>query len=239
MSRSWTGLALLACFVRVRNPLGCNSGGRASHLGETCPLVSSPGTRLGEAGPADRQRSPGRHDLRRRRQGADPVQRRQPLDRRRKGHRRLPGVRRPVHRIRRRRQATAPSRIVPAGAGHRPRGPRDPLSRATGTTYRRTYFSSHPAQVMVLRFTADKKAAYIGHDHAGRRARGEGRGRGQPDHRRRVAGRATSTAAAAPAGGRTHTTSRSQYEAQLLVLHEGGTLEAVRGRHLASRTATA
>ncbi len=31
-----------------------------------------------------------------------------------------------------------------------------------GATYHRTYFSSQPAQVMVLRFTADKKAAHSG-----------------------------------------------------------------------------
>src|SRR4030067_154155 len=33
---------------------------------------------------------------------------------------------------------------------------------AGGTTYRRTYFSSHPAQVMVLRLAADKPGAYTG-----------------------------------------------------------------------------
>ncbi|NOX56566.1 MAG: glycoside hydrolase family 95 protein [Planctomycetes bacterium] len=34
--------------------------------------------------------------------------------------------------------------------------------RAGGISYRRTYFCSHPAQVMVLRFEADRPAAYTG-----------------------------------------------------------------------------
>jgi len=94
-----------------------------------------------------------------------------------------------------------------------------------GTTYRRTYFSSQPAQVMVLRLTADKKAAY-----SGRITLADGH------EAKAVAEGNKITAGGSLAGyvysggstpGRTDAYDITlQYEAQLLVLHEGGTLEA-------------
>jgi len=94
-----------------------------------------------------------------------------------------------------------------------------------GTNFRRTYFSSHPAQVMVLRFTADKKAA-----HTGRIVLTDMH-QAQP-----VAQDSRITASGSLAGyvyGDGSTQGRTgayqvalDYEAQLLVLHEGGTLEA-------------
>ena len=97
-----------------------------------------------------------------------------------------------------------------------------------GTTFRRTYFSSRPAQVMVLRFTADKKAA-----HSGTITLADA-------HQAKVAAEGNQITAAGSlagyvygggsSGGRTNTYDITlDYEAQLLVLHEGGTLEAADG----------
>ena len=97
-----------------------------------------------------------------------------------------------------------------------------------GTTYRRTYFSSHPAQAMVLRLTADRKAA-----HSGRIMLADA-------HEAKVVTKGNKiTAAGSLAGyvysdGSTRRRTKAyditlEYEAQLLVLHEGGTLEAAEG----------
>lgn len=94
-----------------------------------------------------------------------------------------------------------------------------------GTAYRRTYFSSHPAQAMVLRFTADKKGAYSGKVAL------------TDAHQAKIVAqdnRITSSGSLAGyAYGEGSTRGRTapykivlEYEAQLLVLHEGGTLEA-------------
>ncbi len=96
--------------------------------------------------------------------------------------------------------------------------------RRDGTTYRRTYFSSNPAQVMVLRFTADRKGAHTGRilltdAHEGKIV-AEGN-------------RITSSGSLLGyvySGGSTPGRSNQydialDYEAQLLVLNEGGTLE--------------
>ena len=109
------------------------------------------------------------------------------------------------------------------GALHEIRYTRD------GTAYRRTYFCSYPAQVMVLRFTAGKPAAYSGRvlltDAHQAKIRAEGN---------------KITAAGSLAGyvysggssrGRTEKYDLAlDYEAQLLVLNQGGTLEARDGR---------
>jgi len=94
-----------------------------------------------------------------------------------------------------------------------------------GTAYRRTYFSSHPAGVMVLRFTADKPGAYSGKVVLADAHQGTIVARGN-----------TITSTGSLAGyvyGGGSTRGRTQqydlaldYEAQLLVLGEGGTLEA-------------
>jgi len=97
-----------------------------------------------------------------------------------------------------------------------------------GTTFRRTYFSSHPAQVMVLHFTADKKAA-----HSGTITLADA-------HQAKVTAEGNKiTAAGSLAGyvygggstrGRTQAYDITlQYEAQLLVLHQGGKLATSEG----------
>ena len=97
-----------------------------------------------------------------------------------------------------------------------------------GTTYCRTYFSSHPAEVIVLRLTADKKSAYSGRITLA------------DAHEAKVVAKGNKiTASGSLAGyvysggstrGRTEAYDLAlQYEAQLLVLHEGGTLEAAEG----------
>jgi len=99
-----------------------------------------------------------------------------------------------------------------------------------GTTYRREYFSSYPAQVMVLRFTADKPGAHTGQivladAHEGKIVAEDNRitssgslegytysggsNRGKEDIEYGVA---------------------LQYEAQILVLNEGGELKASEGK---------
>ncbi len=92
-----------------------------------------------------------------------------------------------------------------------------------GVTYRREYFASHPADVLVVRLTADSKGAYTGaialRDAHGRAVRAEGSkllfsgtlsGKyGKPNENYAV---------------------RLQYEAQVQVINEGGSLEATDGR---------
>jgi len=93
------------------------------------------------------------------------------------------------------------------------------------TTYRRTYFSSYPAGVMVLRFTADKKGAYTGRISL------------SDAHEGKVVAQGNKITSAGSlegyvyGGGSTRGRTAGydialQYEAQLLVLNEGGTLEA-------------
>jgi len=92
-----------------------------------------------------------------------------------------------------------------------------------GTKFRREYFASHPANVMVFRLSADTKGAYTGtlslkDAHLGETAAEGNRltfsgklsgkyGRPQEDYAIRL-----------------------QYEAQVLVLNEGGTIKAADGR---------
>ena len=96
---------------------------------------------------------------------------------------------------------------------------------AKGTNYCRTSFVSYPAQVMVLRFTADKPAAYTGRisltdAHQGKVV--------AQDNRITSSG---SLAGYVYADGSTRGRTEPykmvlDYEAQLLVLHEGGSIEA-------------
>jgi alpha-L-fucosidase 2 len=94
-----------------------------------------------------------------------------------------------------------------------------------GTTYCRTYFSSHPAQVMVLRLTADKKAAHSGKIKL------------TDMHQAQIVAQDNRITASGSLAGYVYgdgsTRGRTEpyqialdYEAQLLVLHEGGSLEA-------------
>jgi alpha-L-fucosidase 2 len=92
-----------------------------------------------------------------------------------------------------------------------------------GTKFKREYFASHPANVMVFRLSADKKGAYTGTlslkdahlgetEAEGNRLKFSGKlsgkyGRPQEDY-----------------------TIQLQYEAQVLVLNEGGTIKAADGR---------
>jgi alpha-L-fucosidase 2 len=94
-----------------------------------------------------------------------------------------------------------------------------------GTTYRRTYFSSHPAQVMVLRFAADKRGAHTGKISL------------TDMHEAQIAAQDNRITASGSLAGCVYSEGSGRgraepyrialdYEAQLLVLHEGGTLEA-------------
>lgn len=91
-----------------------------------------------------------------------------------------------------------------------------------GTRYRRECFSSNPAQVMVLRCTADKKAAYSGRISL------------VDAHQGKTAVRGNTITISGSLAGYTYARNNQggrykialQYEAQLLVLHEGGTLTA-------------
>ncbi len=93
------------------------------------------------------------------------------------------------------------------------------------TTYRRTYFCSYPAGVMVLRFTADKKGAYTGRISLADAHQGKVVAQGD---------KITSSGSLAGyvySGGSTRGRTAGydialQYEAQLLVRNQGGTLEA-------------
>ncbi len=99
-----------------------------------------------------------------------------------------------------------------------------------GTTYRRTYFSSYPAQVMVLRFTADKPGAHTGQIVLTDAHEGEIVAQGN---------RITSSGSLEGytySGGSNrgkkdiHYCVVLQYEAQVLVLNEGGVVEASEGK---------
>ncbi len=90
--------------------------------------------------------------------------------------------------------------------------------RAGGTAYRNEAFSSHPDQVLVLRFDADRPGAYTGTIRLADR------------HNARLAAegnRLTATGTLADNG--------LPYEAQVWVLHEGGSLEAQGGAIAVSR----
>lgn len=97
-----------------------------------------------------------------------------------------------------------------------------------GTTYRRTYFSSQPAQAIVFRFAADKKAAYSGTITLadGHKAKVLAKGN-------KITARG-SLAGYVYSGGSTRGRKQAyditlEYEAQFLVLHEGGKVEASEG----------
>jgi alpha-L-fucosidase 2 len=84
-----------------------------------------------------------------------------------------------------------------------------------GTRYRREYFASHPANVMVFRFTADKKGAYTGtvslrDAHPGGQTNAAG-------------GTITFSGALGP--GKI----KLKYEAQAMVLNQGGSVSATNG----------
>jgi alpha-L-fucosidase 2 len=94
-----------------------------------------------------------------------------------------------------------------------------------GTTYRRSYFSSHPAQVMVMRLAADKKAAHSGKIKLTDMHQAQIVAQ---DNRITVSGSlAGYVYGDGSSRGRTEPYQIAlDYEAQLLVLHEGGSLEA-------------
>lgn len=90
------------------------------------------------------------------------------------------------------------------------------------TTYRRTCFASHPAQVMVMRFEADTKAAYSGRivltDAYEAKIVAEGNRITSTGTRAGYVDRATRKPVTYKIG--------LDYEAQIVVLNEGGTVEA-------------
>jgi alpha-L-fucosidase 2 len=101
-----------------------------------------------------------------------------------------------------------------------------------GITYRREYFASHPAEVIVVRLTADKAAAYTGEieltDMHHARINGTGSrlyatgtlaGFQQPPRRRRNQPPASALPPPPPPS-----VNAMDYESQLQVQHEGGTL---------------
>ena len=95
-----------------------------------------------------------------------------------------------------------------------------------GTTYRRTYFSSNPAQVMVLRFTADKSGG-----HTGKIVLADA-------HEGKIVAEGNRITSSGSLEGYTYSGGSNrgkkdisydvvlQYEAQVLVLNEGGELVA-------------
>ncbi|HYW80162.1 MAG TPA: glycoside hydrolase N-terminal domain-containing protein, partial [Thermoguttaceae bacterium] len=94
-----------------------------------------------------------------------------------------------------------------------------------GTTFHRTYFSSNPAGVMVLRLTADKKGAYSGRISLADAHKGKTVAQG---NKITVSGSlAGYVYGGGSSRGRTNTYGIAlDYEAQALVLNEGGKLEA-------------
>lgn len=91
-----------------------------------------------------------------------------------------------------------------------------------GVRYSREYFVSHPAQVMVLRFTADKPGAYSGAVSL------------TDMHKGRITAESNRLTSAGSLAGYTyqggHYAVALDYEAQVLVLADGGSLQAGEGR---------
>ncbi len=97
-----------------------------------------------------------------------------------------------------------------------------------GTQYQRTYFCSHPAQVMVLRLTADRRAAHTGTIRLA------------DAHDAKVTAQKNRITSSGSLAGNVYAHGSAQgrknkykmaldYEAQVLVLNEGGTLKAADG----------
>jgi len=94
-----------------------------------------------------------------------------------------------------------------------------------GTTFTRTYFSSHPAQVMVLRFTADKPGACTGSIALADAHKGSVTARGNKiTMTGSLAGYVYSGGSAS--GQKDQYDIALDYEAQLMIVPEGGTIEA-------------
>ena len=95
-----------------------------------------------------------------------------------------------------------------------------------GTAYRREYFASAPAQVLVFRFTADKKSAYTGTVSLTDMHKGE------------VTAADAVITSSGTLEGYTYRKAKGgyavslQYEAQVLVLNEGGSVTAQDGKIL-------
>jgi len=93
-----------------------------------------------------------------------------------------------------------------------------------GTTYRREYFASHPAEVLVFRFTADKKGAHTGTISL------------TDMHKGKIVVDGRRITAAGSLAGYTYRRSKRkydialEYEAQVFVLTEGGSASAENGK---------
>jgi len=97
-----------------------------------------------------------------------------------------------------------------------------------GVSYRREYFASNPAEVLVFRFTADKKGAYTGTISL------------TDAHKAKIAGEGNRIVSTGSLAGLINPYRSNppnlrydialEYEAQLLVLNEGGTVEASEGK---------
>jgi len=97
-----------------------------------------------------------------------------------------------------------------------------------GTTFTRTYFSSNPAQVMALRFAADKPGAYTGRIALADAHKGTVTARGNKiTMTGSLAGYVYS--GGSTAGRKDQYEIALDYEAQLMILPEGGTVEASDG----------
>jgi len=100
--------------------------------------------------------------------------------------------------------------------------------RRKGVNYRREYFASHPAQVMVFRFSADKEGAYTGTIALADAHKAVIMSEGN-----RIIATGSLAGYAYDEGsssGRTQAYDLSlYYEAQVLVLHEGGAVTAAQG----------
>ena len=94
-----------------------------------------------------------------------------------------------------------------------------------GTAFRREYFASHPAEILVFRFTADKKGAHTGtisltDMHQGKVAAAE----------RGISSSGSLAGYTYRKSGRKQYDIALQYEAQVLVLNEGGSVRAQDGK---------
>jgi len=94
-----------------------------------------------------------------------------------------------------------------------------------GTAYRREYFASHPAEVLVFRFTADRKGAHTGTVSL------------TDMHKGKVAAAGRGLTSSGNLAGYAYRRSRGkkygialEYEAQVLVLNEGGSVRAQDGK---------